>query len=162
MPFKNPHPLYCVWHSMKERCRNPRFRQWMDYGGRGITVCDEWKTDFHRFVADMGPRPDGYVIDRIDNDAGYSPANCRWASKRDSQNNRRVTVRLEIEGRSYLLADLARMSGLKPDTIKDRAQKLTTLAEILSPERRRDMSGLALGGPARREQAQRRRAGDIA
>jgi hypothetical protein len=76
---------------MKERCTKPNDRFWADYGGRGITVCDEWMDDFERFFADMGPRPsDAHSIDRIDNERGYEPGNCRWALPADQASNRRA------------------------------------------------------------------------
>lgn len=122
MPFKNPHPLYSVWQGMRRRCRNPRAKQFDDYGGRGISICSEWD-DFHRFVADMGERPEGFSLDRIDNEKGYYPENCRWASRLEQQRNQRTTRRVIIEGKSYLVAQLASISGLKHDTIIARATK---------------------------------------
>jgi len=148
MPFKNPHPLYSVWQGMLRRCDNPNFKQFADYGGRGISVCPQWKRDFAAFVSDMGPRPAGHMIDRIDNDGNYTPENCRWATRAESQSNRRITQWIERDGVRYLLAALAKETGLKPDTIKARAAKGLTLAEIKSPQRTWNLAGLALGGRA--------------
>lgn len=141
MPFKSPHPLYSVWQGMKRRCYNPNFRQFADYGGRGISVCDRWLNSFENFLADMGDRPHGHSIDRINNDGPYSPANCRWVSRTEQQRNQRRTRRVWIEGQEYTVAELAERSGLKTDTIAERAKKGLTLAEILSPEKRVFMGG---------------------
>ena len=73
---------------MRQRCTNINATSYPDYGGRGITICDRW-SDFPTFVEDMGPRPDGYTLDRINNDEGYSPDNCRWSSRVEQQGNRR-------------------------------------------------------------------------
>lgn len=81
-------PHFNSWKSMIHRCINPKNKQYKDYGGRGITVCDRWRT-YENFLADVGPRPPGKSIDRIDNDAGYSPGNVRWATKTMQANNQR-------------------------------------------------------------------------
>lgn len=85
------HPLYGVWVGMHKRCRYPGDKRYADYGGRGITVCDRWsgRDGFAQFVADMGPRPDGCLLDREDNDGRYEPGNCRWVTLSESNRNRR-------------------------------------------------------------------------
>jgi hypothetical protein len=83
------HPLYWMYHGMLSRCYNPNNPRYDDWGGRGIKVCKQWRTNFLLFVEDMGPRPEGYLIDRIDNDGDYKPTNCRWVSPRESRLNQR-------------------------------------------------------------------------
>lgn len=82
-------PTYISWMSMRARCTNPNHRDYRHYGGRGITVCDRWIDSFENFLADMGERPSGTTIDRIDNDAGYELGNCRWADAVTQRRNRR-------------------------------------------------------------------------
>jgi hypothetical protein len=87
------HPLYSVWSGMRTRCRNPNNKNWKDYGGRGITVCERWDK-FENFLADMGERPGpSYSIDRIDVEGNYEPGNCRWATPTEQVRNRRVLGR---------------------------------------------------------------------
>lgn len=87
---------YASWAQMRERCRNPRNVRYPRYGGRGITHCERW-TSFENFVADMGERPEGMSLDRIDNDGNYEPGNCRWATQEEQQRNRSTTKLTEAD-----------------------------------------------------------------
>lgn len=83
-------PEYSVWLNMKQRCYNPKNGRYIDYGGRGITICDEWKNSFSAFLKDMGTRPKRYSLERIDNNKSYSVDNCRWATPAEQNVNQRI------------------------------------------------------------------------
>lgn len=151
MPFKTQHPLYPVWHSMKARCTNPNNPSWHRYGGRGISVCARWSeygTGFQNFLADMGERPQGFTLDRIDNNKGYNPENCRWTTRKQQQWNMEATRSVTIGGVEYVVAEVAYRYGFKPDTLFVRAKTAQSFDEWVDRSRRVYRPGLALGGKA--------------
>jgi len=148
MPHKIKPPLYSIWQGMKARCTNSNSPQWKDYGGRGISVCKEWKDSYAAFARDMGERPTGCILDRINNDGNYEPSNCRWATHKESQRNRRNTAFIDIGGKRYILAALAEEYGIKSDTIKARATKGLPFHQVIAQEWEMNIVGLAHGGEA--------------
>lgn len=86
---RSAHPLYGVWKMMIQRCHTPTNKDYEDYGGRGIRVCDRWRNDFQAFADDMGPRPDGMTVERVNRDGNYEPSNCEWATWSAQAFNRR-------------------------------------------------------------------------
>lgn len=94
--------IYNIWCGMVQRCTNPNKDTWKYYGGRGITVCERWQS-FARFYEDMGDVPEGMSLERMDNDRGYEPSNCRWASRTEQMRNRSNTKMLTFEGRTQPL-----------------------------------------------------------
>lgn len=118
---RNGHsPEFKTYKAMKARCYNPNNTEYHRYGGRGVNVCDRWLNDFDAFLDDMGPRPSsGHSIDRIDNDRGYSPDNCRWATAREQVLNSSVVKPVvRSDGREYAcIADAASDTGVHPSGI---------------------------------------------
>lgn len=118
----NYHPLYTTWGQMRHRCNSPGFRQFNDYGGRGISVCDRWsgRDGFANFVSDMGERPEGHTLDRIDNDGNYSPENCRWATQSAQHCNTRVNRFVQAFGESQTISTWSKRFGVGHQTITGR------------------------------------------
>lgn len=112
------HPAYAVWRSMQARCYRENHPAFKNYGGRGITVCSEWRQDFSAFWRDMGPtyRP-GLTLERVDNDQGYSPQNCVWATTRKQHLNKRTNRRIKTPWGVMPVAEAARRSGLNTSTL---------------------------------------------
>lgn len=113
---ESSHPLYHTWRGMIQRCHNPRNPRYPEWGGRGIFVCDRWRQSFLWFLQDMGERPDGHSLDRINNDGPYAPENCRWVTAKDQARNRRTT-RVSTEQASAIL-EMARQDW-QPKAIAD-------------------------------------------
>lgn len=110
---------YYVWHGIMCRCRCKTNSQWKYYGGRGITVCDRWLT-FSNFFADMGEKPKGCSIERIDNDKGYNPSNCKWATPKEQASNRRNTRLIEFNGTKKTISEWGRTMHLSRATLTKR------------------------------------------
>jgi hypothetical protein len=135
---------YTTWRSMKSRCLNTRSRYYRYYGGRGITICERWMT-FKNFLADMGQPPDGLEIDRINNSGPYSPENCRWSSRTEQQNNRRVNRIFSVNDEAHTIAEWSRITGIHPNTITQRLDRGLPPSEVISPEKFCNITGLPKG-----------------
>lgn len=125
-------PIYRVWQQMIQRCHNPRDAWFFNYGARGLTVCDRWRESFENFLADVGERPSGATLDRIDNDRGYEPGNVRWASRTDQMNNTRANRLIEHAGRRMTISQWSRELGIPKSTIQGRAARGLPVHEVLS------------------------------
>ena len=113
-----------AWRQMRSRCYNPRMNGYENYGGRGIKVCDAWVDSFENFLADMGTKPTSrHSLDRINNDGNYEPANCKWATKLEQDNNRRTNRFISFMGRRMTIAQWARRIGISVVTLNSRFQR---------------------------------------
>lgn len=135
-------PLYHVWHTMIARCHNPAHAAYRYYGARGIQVCDRWRESFGAFAADMGARPVGLELDRIDSDGDYAPGNVRWANRRMQKLTRvkrsdHYTPRpIEWNGQIYAISDLAAIAGMSYSAMYGRLLKgMPVHAAISTPLR---------------------------
>lgn len=122
---------YSTWGSMKQRCYYPKSISYPNYGGRGITVCDRWLNSFEAFVQDMGPRPKGCSIERIDPNGNYEPYNCRWASALEQADNTRATNHVIYRGERINISEAARRAGLRQGSIRDRLAKGWTVEQAI-------------------------------
>ena len=133
-------PTYRAWANMRSRCGNPKTKNYSDYGGRGITVCDRWAV-FENFLADMGVAPPGLMLDRKDNDKGYNKDNCRWATRAVQNRNQRSNRFLEYNGEVLCLADWEKKLGLGVSTLWWHLQKGGTMEQAMKikprPNRRK-------------------------
>lgn len=119
---------------MKARCQNPNDPNYASYGGRGITVCEAWQT-FEAFAQDMGERPPGMTLGRIDNNGSYTPENCQWETHTQQMRNRRGNVSLTFRGDTRTLAEWAERQGLDPAALhwRIRAAKWSVERALTTP-----------------------------
>ena len=117
-------PEQQIWYGMISRCHNEGNKAYDGYGGRGITVCDRWREDFLNFYDDMGRRPSPkHTIERVDNDKGYSPENCIWATRDIQNRNHRRNRWLEFNGKRMILMDWAREIGITQQALQARLKE---------------------------------------
>lgn len=146
MRKRKPRPEYLAWRSMIRRCHVPRDKAYKWYGERGIFVCDRWRDSFANFLEDMGNRPDGMTLDRIDNDGGYYPSNCRWTTRRRQARNRRNNVLVEVNGTSVCVSEAAELTGVTEKSIRMRLRKGNAGASLFAPSRSRFRKQLTHNG----------------
>ena len=129
-------PTNRSWHKMRQRCNNPKATQWKWYGARGIRVCDRWNDPdfgFVRFVEDMGERPAGHTLDRINTDGHYEPGNCRWATHKQQILGQRKTIVVQVGGESVSVSEAARRLGVSATRIYLRLKRGLSAQEALDP-----------------------------
>lgn len=110
---------YEIWCSMKKRCENKNSAMFRHYGGRGINVCERWKK-FEEFFSDMGPRPCGKSLDRINNNGNYEPSNCRWATATEQCENQRTNRLIYHNGKTCTVSQWSRETGINHSVIRNR------------------------------------------
>ena len=118
-------PEWGIWNQMIQRCTNPKNQAFKDYGGRGITVCDKWRNNFMTFSKDMGKRPSkNLTIERINNNKGYSPDNCKWETRKKQANNTRGNQNITIQGWTLTMTQWAQFAGKVVGTVWSRLNVL--------------------------------------
>jgi hypothetical protein len=114
-------PEYQCWGNMKRRCLDPKNKAFKNYGARGIRICQDWLQDFHKFLADVGPRPTAqHTLDRVRNDGHYEPGNVRWATHTEQSNNTRRNRLLTHNGQTKTAAEWGHTLSIKNGTIRRR------------------------------------------
>ena len=124
------------WSEMKQRCLNKNRKDYKYWGGRGITVCLKWLDSFENFYADMGKRPEGKTLDRIKNDKGYYKKNCRWATSREQNNNRRDNHFLTYDNKTQTIAQWSEELNIKYYTIYMRLRRGWSVGKVLNTNSR--------------------------
>lgn len=126
-------PEFETWMSMIKRCEHPRHHAYDQYGGRGITVCKRWRESFELFLQDMCRRPSpDHSIERIDNNCGYDPSNCRWATRKDQQRNKRSNRILVFSNESLCVTEWSEKTGIPRRIIFDRLRRGWTTQQALT------------------------------
>ena len=131
-------PTYQVWRNMINRCELPSDKYYHQYGGRGIRICERWRTSFEAFLEDMGEVPTGFTIERRDRNGHYEPANCKWADRQAQANNRCSNLRLTHDGITLTAAQWAARLGLRPALLYKRIRLGWSDTDVLTrPVRRK-------------------------
>jgi hypothetical protein len=126
-------PTYSVWRNMIRRCHTPTHHNYRFYGGRGITVCDKWRGSFTSFLSDMGEKPKGLELDRVDNEGPYSAENCRWVTRSQNCRNRRSCRIIEHNGVALPLTSWSEALGIRTQTIAGRLKRGWSVSDALTP-----------------------------
>lgn len=133
--------LYNILDKMKQRCYNPRHKSYKSYGAKGITICDEWRTDYYSFkqwavINGYDIATNTLTLDRIDNSRGYAPSNCRWIPKAQQTKHTTLTIHLTVRGKEYTcISDVAVEYGLNGDTVRDRYRRGDREEQLIRPSR---------------------------
>jgi hypothetical protein len=114
---------YSSWAGMRQRCLNPKHKNYKNYGGRGIRVCDRWNS-FTAFLSDMGLCPPEQSLDRINNEGNYEPSNCRWATRKQQNRNYRRNIVIKINGKSQCLLEWTNQQNLDYAMVYARIKRL--------------------------------------
>lgn len=116
--------IYSSWKAMKARCLNPKSKSYHNYGNRGIMICERWLNSFENFLADMGEKSEGLTLERINNDKGYYKENCKWATRKEQANNRRLAnkkyIIIDFNGCKLTISQWAKKLNIKRATLKNR------------------------------------------
>ncbi|BAH33214.1 hypothetical protein RER_25060 [Rhodococcus erythropolis PR4] len=155
-------PVYRVWNTMRSRCYNRNSKSYADYGARGILVCKAWRESYGNFITDMGDRPGGMTIDRIDNECGYTcghcvecrsenwPSNVQWATRRAQARNTRRNRLLTLDGTTKTVAEWTELRGLGKGTIHDRLERGWSIEQSIDTPMKREQRYLMKKGSTRR------------
>lgn len=141
MSVKNPlymrrQPEYCAWRNMRARCECPTLKDYRDYGGRGINVCERWSA-FEAFLEDMGSRPSPeYSLDRIDVNGNYEPGNCRWATRKEQGRNKRSHHFVHLDGQRVPLSVACEVVGAQYQLIHSRMRRGWSFQRALEAPKR--------------------------
>lgn len=146
-------PEYITWCAIKNRCYNPNYSRYRDYGGRGIWVCRRWRWSFEQFYKDMGPKPSlKHSIERKDNDGAYTPLNCVWATRAQQDNNKRVRKDahfITYNGAVEQLATWSRITGINEVVLRHRVNSGWSGDKLFSAVKHKPHKKRVVDGPIR-------------